>query len=561
MTILRFDSIAGRGVLVFIMEGDKENQLEVLKTDVWTKLPQLNLEELEQVCTALDLPIEPSKQGRRSAVYSIVTLHLMSNEVNNMDVDMSLDMFGNVRGALDGILTVRTMKTEVRTDEVVVSGQGEGSSGNQSANPGMGTTDAGSNVDNAPPTNSTTTHAASLNTHDTHQQNAHQHNTHQQNTDQQNTLQHNIQQQNIHQNTPPNTTMLNGTRPRMAQQFANLAALASPPIVQYALPRIAPLREFKIGGTVGKGAKDSLSYATVLSRIKQGKQQGYTSNEVMAAVAKSIKSSELQDIVENGDLDEETFLEVLKVHYLEKNSNRVYNDMCGARQKASENEVEFLIRMCGLRKRVEKLSLEEGRPMEASLLRDSFFSSLATGFKQGAVRLELQGTLRNQALTDRELIKEVGFVVAKEQQHLLKSEGEKGVAFVDEVEVLNGGNRHGGGGSGGGGSKVPESRPVDHEILGAIKDLKVDVNRKLTKVQDDVQDLKTRVAQCEQRWVETATGGPVLPVDQRNKKPYKFIKCAKCEEEGSKCFHCTTCGLLGHKRDACPKKNEKSLNG
>ena len=533
------------------MEGEKENQLEVLKTDVWTKLPQLNLEELEQVCTALDLPIEPSKQGRRSAVYSIVTLHLMSNEVNNMDVDMSLEMFGNVQGALDGILTVRTMKTEVRTEEVVGSGQGEtSSSGNQSANPGMGPTIAGPTVNNAtPPSNSTATHAESntLNA--------------QQNTDQQNTLQHNTQQPNIHQNAPPNNTMMNGTQPRIAQQLANLAALASAPTVHYALPRIAPLREFKIGGTVGKGAKDSLTYATVLSRIKQGKQQGYTSNEIMAAVAKSIKSSELQDIVENGDLDEETFLEVLKVHYLEKNSNNVYNEMCGAKQKASENEVGFLIRMCGLRKRVEKLSLEEGRPMEASLLRDSFFSSLATGFKQGAVRLELQGTLRNQSLTDRELIREVGFVVAKEQQHLLKSEGEKSVAFVDEVDVLNGGTRHGGGGSGGGGSKVPESRPVDHEILGAIKDLNVDVNRKLAKVQDDVTDLKTRVAQCEQRWVETATGGPVLPVDQRNKKPYKFIKCAKCEEEGKKCFHCTTCGLLGHKRDACPKKNENSLNG
>ena len=63
---------------------------------------------------------------------------------------------------------------------------------------------------------------------------------------------------------------------------------------------------------------------------------------------------------------------------------------------------------------------------------------------------------------------------------------------VDEVEVLNGGHRPGGGGGSSGGAKVPESRPVDQEILGAIKDLKVDVNRKLTKVQDDVQDLKTQ---------------------------------------------------------------------
>lgn len=522
--------MVGKGVQLFKMDVvDKENQLEALKTDVWTKLPQLNLQELEQICTALDLTIEPTKQGKKSAVYSIVTRHLMSDDVEGMDIDTSLEMFGNVQGALDGIVAVRSIKEEVTTVEVVAADRGDGSSGNQNANPGLSSAGSSGGITPVQPTPTTAQPALQTTTH--------------RNTD------------NTH-NASLNTTTTNVTRPRMAQQFANLAALAAAPAAQYALPRIAPLREFKIGGTVGKGAKDSLSYATVLSRIKQGKQQGYSSSEVMAAVAKSIKSIDLQDIVENGDLDEETFLEVLKVHYLEKNANSVYNEMCAAKQKAGESEVTFLIRMCGLRKRVEKLSREEGRPMDDSLLRDSFFTSLATGFRQGAVRLELQATLRNQALADKELIREVGLVVAKEQQHLLKMEGEKGVVSVDEVDVLNGVGKNGGGGSSGS-SKVTESRPVDQEILGAIKDLKVDVNRKLTKVQDDVQDLKTRVAQCEQRWVETATGGPVLPVGQGGKKPpFRFIKCTNCERDGKKCFHCTTCGKLGHKRDNCPEKNE-----
>ena len=535
--------MVGKGVQVFEMDAvEKENQLELLKTDVWTKLPQLNLGELEQICNALDLPIEPTKQGKRSAVYSIVTLHLMTGDVEAMDIDTSLEMFGNVQGALEGILTVRGMKTEVvaevETEEVVGAGGGEGI-GNQHANPVMDNTAGSSGGPTVPiqATPTTVQPALTINTHN--------------NTS--NTL-----------NATSHTTTTNAvTRPRMAQQFANLAALAAGP--RLALPRMAPLRDFKIGGTVGKGFKDSLSYATVLSRIKQGKEQGYTSSEVMSAVAKSIKSSELQELVENGELDEDTFLEVLKAHYQEKSANSVYNEMCAAKQMATENEVTFLIRMCGLRKRVEKLSREEGRMMDSALLRDSFFSSLATGFRQGAVRLELQSTLRNQTLSDKDLIREVGQVFAKEQQHLLKMEGEKGVATVNEVDVLNGGGgKNGGGGSGGsgGGAKVPETRAVDQEILGAIKDLKVDVNRKLTKVQDDVQDLKTRVAQCEQRWVETATGGPILPVDQRNRKPaYKFIKCAKCEEDGKKCFHCTICGELGHKRDVCPRKNENTLNG
>lgn len=492
-------------------EHDKEDQLETLKTDVWTKLPQLNLEELEQVCMALELPIEPSKQGKRSAVYSIVTLHLMSNDVSQMEIDMSLEMFRNVQGALDGIMALRSMKSEVVGEGEFSGASVEGSMGSGStANSSEVTLEAASSTIATPMSSQTTT-----------------------------------------------TTSI--TRPRMAQQLANLAALASTSSARYSVPRIGPLREFKIGGTVGKGFKDSLSYATVLSRIKQGKEQGYSSSEVMAAVAKSIKSSDLQDIVENGDLDEETFLEVLKVHYLEKNANSVYNEMCGGKQKAEENEVGFLIRMVGLRKRVEKLSIEEGRPMDMSLLRDSFFSTLATGMKQGAVRIELQSTLRNQTLTDKALIHEVGRVVAKEQQHLLKMEGGNDVS-VKEVEVVNGGRRNGGGSNGS--NSVPESRAVDTQILNAINDLRVDVNHKLTKVTDDVQDLKTRVAQCEQRWVESATGGPVLPVKQ--KKPFvrfKFIKCKDCEASGMKCFHCTTCGALDHKRDQCPKKNANPLDG
>ena len=120
--------MVGKGVQIFKMDVvDKENQLEALKTDVWTKLPQLNLQELEQICTALDLTIEPTKQGKKSAVYSIVTRHLMSDDVEGMDIDTSLEMFGNVQGALDGVVALRSIKEEVTTVEVVAGGGGDGS--------------------------------------------------------------------------------------------------------------------------------------------------------------------------------------------------------------------------------------------------------------------------------------------------------------------------------------------------------------------------------------------------------------------------------------------------
>ena len=54
-----------------------------------------------------------------------------------------------------------------------------------------------------------------------------------------------------------------------------------------------------------------------------------------------MKSRDLQNIVENGDLDEETFLEVLKVHYLEKSANSVYNQLCLTKQWDDEDEVKY----------------------------------------------------------------------------------------------------------------------------------------------------------------------------------------------------------------------------
>ena len=76
--------------------------------------------------------------------------------------------------------------------------------------------------------------------------------------------------------------------------------------------------------------------------------------------------------------------------------------------------------------------------------------------KQGPVRMELQNTLTNQHLTERELIREVGRVVAKEKQHRTKMTEVEEVAYVDEVEAVYGRSD---------GKKVQETRLVDQEIL------------------------------------------------------------------------------------------------
>ena len=45
---------------------------------------------------------------------------------------------------------------------------------------------------------------------------------------------------------------------------------------------------------------------------------------------------------------------------------------------------------------------------DESLIEKTFFESVASGLKQGAVRLELQKTLREGKLTEKELLAESG---------------------------------------------------------------------------------------------------------------------------------------------------------
>ena len=121
------------------------------------------MEELEQVCTALDLTIAPASKGKKSKVYSVVTLHLMSNTVNTMEIDLAIEMFGNVQAALDGILALRAVKTEVSTPEVVDTGAGAAGS-NMNANPDMMAIPSSDELVPPPPNLNVSTVASTLNT-------------------------------------------------------------------------------------------------------------------------------------------------------------------------------------------------------------------------------------------------------------------------------------------------------------------------------------------------------------------------------------------------------------
>ena len=205
-------------------------------------------------------------------------------------------------------------------------------------------------------------------------------------------------------------------------------------------------RDFKIDGTVGKGSKDSLSYSSLFYQIKQGQDSGYLSSEIRLAVVKATKPGTFRNYLEGlRHLSDAAFLEALQIQYNEKKAFKMLNEMSRCYQNDSqaletnENEVQFCMRMFGYCDQIRTISREEGQPIDEKLILDTLYSSLSTGFKQGAVRLELQQTLHDCKLDNNSLLKEVTRVMNKEIEHKTKMEGDKKNVGVNEVEILNGG--------------------------------------------------------------------------------------------------------------------------
>ena len=335
--------------------------LETLKNDVWVRLPQLTGEELATMCSGLNLTVPEAKQSTKSVLYTLVLQQLMSVEAEGLDDQAAKDLFLNIKGSIDQLFKIREIKLEQENRARDADEQDAGHSGG--GNGVTGITDPPVVVPSSLENVSTNTGNDGL-------------------------------------NVTANSTV--NVMPSLSQRFASFSASQSQLLsVNDARRRASDVlrlrRDFKIDGTVGKGSKDSLSYSSLCYQIQQGKDAGYTSAEIRKAVVGATKPGSFKTYLEGlRHVSEAAFLEALQINYNEKKAFKMLNEMSRCFQNDSqaletnENEVQFCMRMFGYCDQIRKISREEGQPIDEKLILDTLYSSLSTGFKQGAVRLELQ---------------------------------------------------------------------------------------------------------------------------------------------------------------------------
>ena len=336
----------------------------------------------------------------------------------------------------------------------------------------------------------------------------------------------------------------------------------------------ARLREFKVtGGTIG--GTESIGYQSLCYQIQEAKALTYNSKEIVAGIIKAMKAgSSLRQYCE-GHLDWTlvSLMVTLRNFYNVKTSTELLDEMSSSSQDTKETEMNFVLRMMGLRDNIITLTKAEDYPLSESLVRNKFCYALSVGFMKDTIRLELGPVLRTGRLDDAQLMKEVNDVVTREADNRKKTKSTGRNAMCNNLNM-----------------EPDAESPV-------LKELTKMMSRhmeEMSTLQHNFQALQTQV----QTQVNSISGGAQLPLNPpysarppftprfaggnppprvsfnpalgNNRgpsvPPSEFrLKCAACEVSGAYCTHCNYCGKDSHKRRNCPdlanarSENDQSL--
>ena len=202
--------------------------------------------------------------------------------------------------------------------------------------------------------------------------------------------------------------------------------------------QIHKFRDFKINGLIGNpGQKDKLSYSSLSYQMQNGRERGFSEKEICSAVIRAITpGNTLRTYLECREcLDLKTLIKILRSHFKEKDSTSVFTELSNAVQMGQENELEFCLRLMGLRQKVLILSKEEDCPYEKKLVQTRFEHALLTGLKNNNIRYELKTVLRGGTFEDEELLQELSQLMVNETEHFEKIHSKSKVVSVDAIEI------------------------------------------------------------------------------------------------------------------------------
>lgn len=268
--------------------------------------------------------------------------------------------------------------------------------------------------------------------------------------------------------------------------------------------KVHRFKEFKIHGEIGEPPvegqkttkKNELTYSNISFQIKNGLEDKYKDREICAAVIRAVTAQDLRGYLEErimeDDLDLQGLRNILKTHFKVKDATAVFNELVTMVQKVGENEMNFTTKMMDLRKKVVRLSKEEGGNYTQSLVQQQFQKSLYSGLRPGSIRQGLRQLLRTtemksggkhlKTVSDDVLREEISELMLNEAEHTTKTSTSKKSTSVNKVTFKDGDSE-----------EMEESGATQKKTKVNLAQIAKKMDDRFVQFTKDMENLKTEV--------------------------------------------------------------------
>ena len=298
-------------------------------------------------------------------------------------------------------------------------------------------------------------------------------------------------------------------------------------------------REFKISGSIGgENQKDRLSFIGLMRQIDVGQTKGYKEKEIIDAVIRAVNPSchlkGYLEIISSMTLQELT--QILRVHYKEKTSTELYQELTSVTQDTKESPQDFLLRALSLRERVIFASKAEGAlKYDTHLVQSLFIHAMETGLRDEIIRSKVRSYLKPES-SDQELMAAMNKIISVEGERHKKfntrKENKASCASINSETT---------------------AKPKVNSVMSTLEALQAQITQLNAKV-DAVNIASSRPQQNRQ------SGPPLTQESGRPSTARNTRKCKSCEENNiNQCDHCFKCGSRDHFARGCKSGNWRAL--
>ena len=334
---------------------------EQAKEEVLTKLRQVEIPVLTEICGELNVTIPIKKAGIKSALVNLIVKHLLSEAVEDSD-DGGAQILADLKTKLDGKIGAdagngtQTVKVEETTQ------QGNSQTGKQPMKKTL-RSNAGDSGDSKLGTGGSTS-------------------------------------------TSTDTSSMTVEETEIAQTSTRLRADIK-------------LKEFKIhSGTIG--GENQLDLEEVLYQINEGKALGYKVREIVSGVIRATKpGSSLRKYCQSRpDLKFETLVSQLRSHYGTEDSQEMLEQMRRMKQEPTEKVVDYVHRVMAMRNRILEVNKQEEHDIGEAVVRKACFRTISLGLRRDTIRLQVQQILIDISIDDDDVLERISQVAALDKKHL-----------------------------------------------------------------------------------------------------------------------------------------------